>query len=930
MIPKSFERLNSDTYDLIFQYLCDIIDENQTYRSQALIPLSLVCKSLRSETLRWLFREIHWKIDLHNEFLPHNLLCYVRTLRITANNSINPLDFNEEELHLIFSKLKNTMKLIVCGERGASQFLLSLLTLMPALGTLEWNDVLFTDAKSDFSKLTGIFQLAYIENRIPHLTTLQLENRHLATIISSSAHSLSHLNLPGRRVSQDVLSNSFFPKLQTLVLTGYAPRTYDCPLYQYFQQMPNLQNLQTRLCLGPPFEIYPDIPDHHTNNPQKNNIPMIHSLTMYNTVPTDRILHNLPSTLQYLSFAQHPYPYEIIREHGHKHPRLILNSKISYLNRPKLGTSDMLLHFQHCNLNKLRELRLAISGTLSPSWFSDLSLTLPELEILELHYWQPGTEEKSPTIGYYESAFVTFNKLSVLRLDLHLADESDDSLLESEKVEPQLSRAKKIALQAGPSLKLIGFLEGHAIIEERGTANPTFFWRMFGITHKQTPTGTELIIAQCASFRPYRSGGGIGGLSLALALTKYEDIEIDVYEAAGVFKDIGAGIGIWGRGIAALREWGLEEKARTIATAVPNQYDDVKFQIRRSDQLTEGELMGYFVTSTNLGFHRSQFVSFLAEELIKTGRATAHFKKRCVSVSQKEGNEENEFKDLVTIYFADGTKSTCDVLVGSDGIKSAVRASLLYGDPTEEGKPVTKEQRFAGTKFCGTVAYRALVDPKELGKINPNHDAIKERKMHLVSYPVAGGKFLNFIAYSSDPSRYKEWAEGEWECTANADEVIQYFNDFEPQVQEFMKCIGTTSRWAMYDLTPLPYWSKGHITLLGDAAHATTPFIGSGGGQVLEDAYVLSNLLGSQLATRQTLPAVLRAYEHVRKTRANNVITCSTRARNAFEFLGEFENGSNEDIANAIGEVSGWLSEKLGHPRDDVLEAERLIKEGIA
>lgn len=430
-------------------------------------------------------------------------------------------------------------------------------------------------------------------------------------------------------------------------------------------------------------------------------------------------------------------------------------------------------------------------------------------------------------------------------------------------------------------------------------------------------------------------GGGIGGLSFALALTKYDDIHIDVYEAASVFKDIGAGIGIWGRGIAALREWGLEDKVRTIATAVPGRYDDVKFDIRRSDQLTEGELMGQWTTSTNLGFHRSQFVSLLAEELIKTERAATHFKKRCVAFSQREGNEENGPKDLVTIYFADGTTANCDVLIGSDGIKSAVRACMLYGDPNEEGKPVTTAQRFADTKFCGTVAYRALVDPVELGRINPNHSAITGRKMycgklrHLVSYPVAKGKFLNFIAYSSDPSRYKEWAEGPWEVEAGAEEVNQYYKDCEPEVRDFMKCIRTTSRWAMYDLNPLPFWSKGRVTLLGDAAHATTPFIGSGGGQVLEDAYVLSELLGSSLATRDTIPAILKAYEDVRKDRANKVITCSTKARNAFEFLEEYDNGSNEMITQAIREAASWLSEKLGHPREDVVEAERLIRERI-
>jgi len=76
-----------------------------------------------------------------------------------------------------------------------------------------------------------------------------------------------------------------------------------------------------------------------------------------------------------------------------------------------------------------------------------------------------------------------------------------------------------------------------------------------------------------AQFCSFLSGGGIGGLSFALGLSRHKDIQIDLYEASDRFKEIGAGIGIWGRGITALRRWGLEAKARGIATAEPGQYD---------------------------------------------------------------------------------------------------------------------------------------------------------------------------------------------------------------------------------------------------------------------------------------------------------------------------------------------------------------------
>lgn len=392
---------------------------------------------------------------------------------------------------------------------------------MPALGIVEWNDVPFTGVSCDFSKMSGIFHLTYFESREPSPRTLELENQLISTTISSSAGTLLYLTMPGRRALPTVLSDCFLPALRTLILTGFAPRTHESPLYQFLPQMPNLQNLQTRLCLGPPFEIYPHTDNDPFPNFTKPDLPL-HSLTMYNTVPTDQILHNLPSTLQYLSLAQHPYPYEIIKEHGHKFPRLILNSKVSYLNRPKLTTTDILQHLQYCNLNALRELRLAVSGILLASWFLDLSLALPELETLELHYWHPRMEEKIPSIvglinsfyyhcsnkyeqDHYAPAFSAFNKLRDLRLDLHLTDEVDHCADESCKAESQLSRAKKIAQHAPPFLKTIGFLEGHARIMVGGTANPTIFWRIFNIVPKYTSTScVELLVRQSGDFRLYR------------------------------------------------------------------------------------------------------------------------------------------------------------------------------------------------------------------------------------------------------------------------------------------------------------------------------------------------------------------------------------------------------------------------------------------
>ncbi|KAF8512472.1 hypothetical protein JB92DRAFT_271001 [Gautieria morchelliformis] len=249
---------------------------------------------------------------------------------------------------------------------------------------------------------------------------------------------------------------------------------------------------------------------------------------------------------------------------------------------------------------------------------------------------------------------------------------------------------------------------------------------------------------------------------------------------------------------------------------------------------------------------------------------------------------------------------------------------------TNDGK------RFAGTTFSGTMAYRALVKPEDLKAVAGDHSAISGQKMycgrnrHVVTYPVGGGCFLNFIAYSSDPARQAEWGSQAWVAEADHAELSDQFQDFEPEVQVLLKCVDKSSRWAIYDVEPLEFWSRGRVTLLGDAAHATMPFLGAGGGQVLEDAYVLSRLLGSSLATCDMLPAVLLAYERVRAPRANQVIYRSHEARRAFEFLEEYDGRSTEHVAQALNSLSEWLWEGRGDPEDDVWEAERLIKELLA
>jgi salicylate hydroxylase len=143
----------------------------------------------------------------------------------------------------------------------------------------------------------------------------------------------------------------------------------------------------------------------------------------------------------------------------------------------------------------------------------------------------------------------------------------------------------------------------------------------------------------------------------------------------------------------------------------------------------------------SLGLHRTQFTNLLVNLLSETNRVNTYFGKRCVSFSQDTDAAviDQSAMDSVTLHFTDGTCATCDVLVGSDGIKSAVRGELMSG----RTEPITNKytsnttndwKRLAGTTFSGTVAYRALVKPEDLKAVSADHSAISVRKMVCPQY----------------------------------------------------------------------------------------------------------------------------------------------------------------------------------------------------
>ncbi|KAF8519490.1 FAD/NAD-binding domain-containing protein [Hysterangium stoloniferum] len=378
-------------------------------------------------------------------------------------------------------------------------------------------------------------------------------------------------------------------------------------------------------------------------------------------------------------------------------------------------------------------------------------------------------------------------------------------------------------------------------------------------------------------------GGGIGGLCLAVALSRYPDIQVDVYEATEQFKEIGAGVMIWAKTWRILELLGLDGEASLIAHAPPSSSPGIGFDFRRSDQPSEG--FRFLLAEMPYGcirFHRAEFLDLFVNRLPD---GVAHFKKRVNTYSQDVPDGP------ISLHFNDGTTATCDILVGCDGIKSMVRAQMLRS-MAEKGRPELLEM--IEPIYSGTTAYRGLIPVENMPKDEQGgpHRTIQSPMMycgkgkHVVSYSISQGSIVNVVTFASEPEKEGTPYDGPWVTEVSKQELLDCYAHWEPEVESMLQCIEKPTKWAIHQLKHLPNYVHGRVALLGDAAHAMTPHQGAGAGQAIEDAYVLAEILGSPTTTRETLEKGLGAYEHIRLPLATHVLQGSRDAGRLYEFNG--------------------------------------------
>lgn len=344
------------------------------------------------------------------------------------------------------------------------------------------------------------------------------------------------------------------------------------------------------------------------------------------------------------------------------------------------------------------------------------------------------------------------------------------------------------------------------------------------------------------------AGAGLGGLTAGIALRR-ADIPATIHESARTIERTGAGLTL---GLGAQHVFRALDLQRAVAAkACPA--GNLPFLHYRTGEMLLGALdRGDGQADdgeANIVRHiyRADLQDVLLAAFEQLG-GTVMTGARLTSYSQDAGG--------VTLHFADAEDARADLLIGADGVRSAVRAQMVPDD---------------APRFTGHVAYRFLVPMEDaepfmgLGRsaifIGPQRTFNR--------YTMAQGRIVNGAALVETGEEVPEgWSHG-----APIEELQAAFAGWHPDVTGLIAQAGSIIKWGLYDRAPLDSWSQGRVVMLGDAAHAMLPFLGMGAAMAVEDGYVLAQML----ARRADIAEALAGYEARRIPRTGAVHAASKR-----------------------------------------------------
>jgi salicylate hydroxylase len=351
-------------------------------------------------------------------------------------------------------------------------------------------------------------------------------------------------------------------------------------------------------------------------------------------------------------------------------------------------------------------------------------------------------------------------------------------------------------------------------------------------------------------------GAGIGGLTAAAALHQH-GFEARVLERAGELGEVGAGVQLGPNAVKVARALGIENALRrdcaepTVMLSV--NWDDASLRYREPlKDIAASRFDAPYLTGHRADLHRLLRSKVPADWI--------ELEAPCVGCSTTATS--------AVVRLADGRDIEADIVVAADGVRSALRESVFGPDRPRFTQqicwramlPIDKVPRMIGPG--GAVHW----DPHEYcGWIGPTG--------HVICYPIRRGEIMNIFAGRVS----EEWAEEAWAVPSSRAELLAAYAGWNEALLDMFRNVEDVFKWGIFDRDPLPAWTRGRVTLLGDAAHPMMPTLAQGAAITMEDGYALAR----QLARHRDDPAAgLRAYEDERRPRASRV---QLQARTQFE-----------------------------------------------
>jgi 2-polyprenyl-6-methoxyphenol hydroxylase-like FAD-dependent oxidoreductase len=310
-------------------------------------------------------------------------------------------------------------------------------------------------------------------------------------------------------------------------------------------------------------------------------------------------------------------------------------------------------------------------------------------------------------------------------------------------------------------------------------------------------------------------GGGIGGLSAALALGRAGQ-QVRLLERAAAFREIGAGLQIGANATRVMHRLGILDAVEEVAVHPDRgvMMDAVDGTVLTA--LTLGRPYRDRYGYPYLVMHRSDLLDILLAACRNCDLISLENGKHVVAVASRSSGGSSGG----TVTCADGSSYEADVIVGADGIRSTVRQLIDRSEPIASGY----------------VAYRGTMPVTEVAGINPGDVIIWiGPDMHLVQYPIRRGELYNQVAVFHS---YR-WEAGEQDW-GTPDELDERFALACDPVRQAVALVGRDQRSPIFERDPLPTWRQGRAVLIGDAAHPMLQYLGQGACQAMEDALVLA------------------------------------------------------------------------------------------